>query len=208
VKALPELFRGLALGLALLAAAGCAQQSTRGSTATRSEPAAPVQEVRLLPDGRTIVFQADITYGTAKELLRLIKANPQVREIHLTSNGGLVEPALLVANAIQLRRATTFVPTNCVSACTFLFLGGEQRYLAPGAALGFHQAWRKVADRDNSLAQMNEKIRVRFEARAIEAGFVQRAMTTPSSTLWYPTADELESAGVIDGVRSASELPE
>jgi hypothetical protein len=84
----------------------------------------------------------------------------------------------------------------------------SQRYLAPGAALGFHQAWRKVADRDNSLTLMNEKIRARFEARAIEAAFVRRATTTPSSTLWYPTDDELEAAGVIDGVRRADELPD
>jgi hypothetical protein len=208
VRAHP-LLRGFALALALLAAGGCATQETRGTTTTTlSKQEAPRQQVRLLPDGHAIVFQADITYGSAKELLRLIKANPQVREIHLTSNGGLVEPALLVANAIQLRRATTFVPTSCVSACTFLFLGGEQRYLAPGAALGFHQAWRKVADQDNSLVRMNEKIRARFAARQIDAGFVQRATTTPSATLWYPSSDELEAAGVIDGVRSAGELPE
>ena len=205
-----SLLRALTLALCLLGLAACAARDGPGSApaATMPQLAPAGQSVRLSADGRTILFQADVTYGTAQALLRLIKANPQVRAIHLTSNGGLVEPALLVANAIQLRRATTYVPSICVSACTFLFLGGEERYLAPGAALGFHQAWRTVADRDNSLVRMNEKIRARFAAREVEASFVQRAITTPSSQLWYPTASELETAGVIHGVRSAAELPQ
>ena len=112
-----------------------------------------------------------------------------------------------MANAIQLRRATTFVPTTCVSACTFLFLGGQQRYLAPGAALGFHRAWQAMAGNDGNVQRMNREIRARFAERGIAEDFVQRAMATPGEQLWYPSPAELEAAGVIDGVATAGQLP-
>lgn len=205
---MPPFLRGLCLALALLAA-GCVSGSAgkTGLRAAVADAGASGHLVQLSGDGRTIVFRGDITYGTAQELLRLIKANPAVREIHLTSNGGLVEPALLVANAIQLRRATTFVPTTCVSACTFLFLGGQQRYLAPGAALGFHRAWQNMPGSGGNVQRMNLEIRARFAERGIAEDFVQRAMATPGEQLWYPSAAELQAAGVIDGVAAAGQLP-
>ncbi|HKY94470.1 MAG TPA: hypothetical protein VJL84_04150 [Kiloniellales bacterium] len=205
---MPILLRGLCLLVALLAGA-CVSGSTAktGLMAAVGDAAAAGRMVQLSADGRTIHFRGDVTYGTAQELLRLIKANPAVHEVHLTSNGGMVEPALLVANAIQLRRATTFVPTTCVSACTFLFLGGQQRYLAPGAALGFHRAWQSEPAFDGDVQRVNAEIRVRFAERGIDDAFVERAMATPGEQLWYPSPEELQAAGVIDGVSSAALLP-
>jgi hypothetical protein len=207
---MPVLLRGLCL-LVVLFAGACAGNSNSagkaGLMAAVGDAAAAGRLVQLSTDGRTILFRGDITYGTAQELLRLIKANPGVREIHLTSNGGLVEPALLVANAIQLRRATTFVPTTCVSACTVLFLGGQQRYLAPGAALGFHRAWQSTATLDGSVQRVNAEVRARFAERGIADAFVDQAMATPGEQLWYPSPEELQAAGVIDGVSGAALLP-
>jgi hypothetical protein len=176
-------------------------------TAAIADADASGRSVRLSADAHTIIFHGDITYGTAQELLRLIKANPSVKAIELTSNGGLAEPALLVANAIQLRRATTYVPSTCVSACTFLFLGGQQRYLGPGAALGFHRAWQNIAGTAGDVQRMNAEIRERFAERGVAQEFVDRVLATPGEKLWYPTPSELQAAGVIDGVASAGELP-
>jgi len=201
-------FRALALLLAF-AAAACVTQGKAGSgtTAAVADAAAGGRTVRLAEGGRTIVFRGDITYGTAQELLRLIKANPAVSTIQLTSNGGLAEPALLVANAIQLRRATTYAEGTCASACTFLFLGGQQRYIAPGAALGFHRAWQNLPGSDGTLQRLNAEIRARFAERGIAQPFVERVMATPADKLWYPSVEELEAAGVIDGVAGAGQLP-
>src|SRR5262249_20264992 len=131
-EAMPIILRALCLVLALLATACVSNGGRSGVKAAIADSEASGHLVQLSADKNTVIFRGDITYGTAQELLQLIKANPTVKEIYLTSNGGLAEPALLVANAIQLRRATTFVPSTCVSACTFLFLGGQHRYLAPG----------------------------------------------------------------------------
>ncbi len=202
-----SLLRGLVLVLVLLATCYASKGGLIGVQAAIADADASGRLVQLSADKSTIIFRGDITYGTAQELLQLIRANPSVKEISLTSNGGLAEPALLVANAIQLRRATTFVPSTCVSACTFLFLGGQQRYLAPGAALGFHRAWQNLAGNAGDVQRMNAEIRARFAERGVSEDFVQRAMSTPGEQLWYPSPGELQAAGVIDGIASAGQVP-
>lgn len=164
---------------------------------------APAQEI-----GDTVVFRGDVTYGTTKALLDLIKQHPQVTTVILTSDGGYVHPALVVANALQLRGATTFVPSECVSACTLLFLGGETRYLAPGAKLGFHRAWRNLDEPEDRSTQMtNEEIRRRLLERGVSAAFAEQVLATPSTEIWYPTPEEMLDAGVIDGVLTQEQLP-
>jgi hypothetical protein len=155
----------------------------------------------------TVIFRGDVTYGTTKQLLDLIKQNPTVTTVVLTSDGGFVHPALIVANALQLRGATTFVPTECVSACTLLFLGGETRYLAPGAKLGFHRAWRNLDEPEDRSTQMtNEEIRQRLIERGVSAAFADQVLATPGSEIWYPTADEMLEAGVIDAVLTQEQV--
>jgi hypothetical protein len=198
--------RALACLLALLLLAGCASRPDHGASASRTVGGASY--VSLLPDGRTVIFRGYVTYGTTKELLRLVKENPQVMEVHLTSDGGYVQPALIVANALQLRGVTTFVPKECASACTLLFLGGAARYVAPGAKLGFHRAWRDRDKPDDPATNpTNEQIRQRLLERGVSAAFAGRVVTTPADRLWYPSPEEMLAAGVITSVLSQDALP-
>lgn len=199
-----------ALWLALLAVApllaacpkpGSPTASAGGSTLTH--------QVTLREGGRVVALDGDVTYGTAKELLRLIKENPQVSEIHLTSDGGLVHPALAVANAIQLRRATVFVPESCISACTLLFLGGARRYVAPEAELGFHRAFSNLDAPETAGTRLtNEQIRRRLLERGVSADFAAHVLATPGSEVWYPTTEEMIAAGVVHAVATAGALPQ
>lgn len=198
--------RALACLLALLLLAGCGARGMHDTAASTTVSGA--NYVALLPDGRTVIFRGHITYGATKELLRLVKENPGVMEVHLTSGGGYVQPALIVANALQLRGVTTFVPKECTSACTLLFLGGAERYIAPGAKLGFHRAWRnRDKPNDPDTHPTNETIRQRMLERGVTAAFAGRVVTTPADRLWYPSPEEMLAAGVITGVLRQDALP-
>ncbi|HKY94468.1 MAG TPA: hypothetical protein VJL84_04140 [Kiloniellales bacterium] len=200
--------RARLFALLLLALAACKTDDGGGSTATAARSPASASAMVRLAGSHTVIFRGDVTYGTTKALLELIKANPAVTTVHLTSDGGYVHPALIVANTLQLRGATTFVPSECVSACTLLFLGGETRYLAPGAKLGFHRAWRNLDEPEDRGTQMtNEEIRQRLLERGVSAAFAEQVLATPSTEVWYPTAEEMLEAGVIDGVVSHDQLP-
>jgi len=199
-----------ALLLLLVLLAGCKTAGDQaGQPVTGAGGGPSAHQATLLPDGATIAFRGDITYGSARALLALVRANPEVDQVRLESDGGYVHPALLVANALQLRGATTLVETSCLSACTVLFVGGKRRYLAEGGELGFHRAWRDAEEEAESLetAETNQELRARFIARGVAPAFADRVLATPGSEMWYPTQQELLAAGVIDAVLPKGKMP-
>ena len=95
----------------------------------------------------------------------------------------------------------TVTSTECESACVLAFLGGNERYLAPGARLGFHTESFPGATPDETAAFEREDEQFML-SRGIPWDFVQRAFSTPSGDLWFPTTDDLKAANVITGESS------
>jgi hypothetical protein len=81
----------------------------------------------------------DITSQTPLDFRRMMSARPEVEAIALWSDGGGMNPALLLADDIHARGLSTLIPegAGCYSACAYLYLAGESR-LAKGK-LGVHQ---------------------------------------------------------------------
>lgn len=119
-----------------------------------------------------------------------MRANPNASMIHLTSNGGSIAEAKWFQELIAARGMSTYVSTNCASACTIAFMGGRQRYMAPGARLGFHGV-------DGDPEPFNSDLRHGLIALGVEPWF---AAKTTSDTMWWPSTQELLDAKVITGV--------
>jgi hypothetical protein len=60
---------------------------------------------------------------------------------------------LEIGESIRLKAFTTFVPENarCASACALAWLGGVQRYMAPGAQIGFHAAYNAKSGQETGV---------------------------------------------------------
>jgi len=95
--------------------------------------------IRLLPGGTEVEFVGAITWGSAGELGKLLETHPEIRVIHLNSQGGRMPEADALRNLIQQHGLTTYTSGSCSSGCTVAFLGGRERWLGEGARLGFHQ---------------------------------------------------------------------
>jgi hypothetical protein len=62
-----------------------------------------------------------------------------VRRLVITSPGGLVAPALDMAEALHARGLDVEVPEACLSSCAnYVFLAGRQKLLGGPAAVGWH----------------------------------------------------------------------
>lgn len=158
-------------------------------------------QMRLLAGGTEIEFVGGIAGTAAVELAQLLEANPRVAALQLTSQGGDTLTAMGMEQLVRQRGLTTYVPRFCASACTFVFLGGRQRYVGPGARLGFHAAVG-LDDSPSTTRRLADAARSWMAGRGVAAWFIDRAVTTPSGTLWYPTTDELLRAGVITAASS------
>jgi hypothetical protein len=62
----------------------------------------------------------------------------------LDSPGGNLKAGIEIGKAIRLKEFVTVVPDGalCASACALVWLGGQVRFMAPTAKIGFHSAYR------------------------------------------------------------------
>jgi hypothetical protein len=156
-------------------------------------------------NGSEIEITGGFKYGLTDEFKKLLKASRQINVVHLNSFGGRIGEAEKLYTEIHDHGLTTYVSSNCASACTLAFAGGRQRYVEPDAHLGFHApsfpGITKEALRDNIAMQSRLFIQSGFSQT-----FVIRALNTPSSSLWEPTIAELLAAKAITGVSDGTQF--
>jgi hypothetical protein len=119
-----------------------------------------------------------------------------VRLVHLDSIGGRLGEGEKLFRLIRARGLSTYVSSKCMSACTLAFAGGRQRFLRKGASLGFHRgafAGLKETNFDSVQADV-------FRLAGFADSFIRRALATPNSDIWEPSADVLLAAKVATSV--------
>ena len=92
--------------------------------------------------GSMIAVEGDLELGDGEKFATLVRA-PGPGLIIFDSNGGNLLAGLRIGELARSRGFSTLVldGRTCASACALAWLGGERRFLGPGARLGFHAAY-------------------------------------------------------------------
>jgi membrane-bound ClpP family serine protease len=197
--------RCLLSGIGALVTLVCVCATPAPTNATPSPTTAEFDipyQLRLLADGTVLEVSGSFSWALPQNFQATLAAAPQVRLVRLESPGGHVGPAIQIATMIQQRGLDTYVGRFCASACTIAFLGGRQRWLAPGARLGFHQARAPGIPSE----QVNEYLRTAYEDLHVPPAFIAHALRTPPSDLWFPTPVELRAVHYTTGDPPAAVL--
>ena len=152
-------------------------------------------QIRVESEGTILEVSGSFSWALPQNVQAVLAAAPQVRLVRLESPGGHVLPAMQTANIIQQHGLDTYVGRLCASACTIAFLGGRQRWLAPGARLGFHEAHAPGLPAE----QVNEYLRAAYETFHVPPSFVSHVLRTPATDLWFPTPAELRAVHYTTG---------
>jgi len=178
----------LAVPLALLAGmAGSWAQSAEG--------------VRILPGETEIEITGTFSLGLSQKFAAVLAAAPNARLVRLNSGGGMLSEAMLVQGAIKARGLDTAVRTACESACPIAYLGGRQRFAAPGARFGFHRAGSTPGE----LGAADLMVRGFYAQAGLAEDFIDQVMATPVTRMWYPDMPALRRAGVVTGIEAGGE---
>ncbi len=156
-------------------------------------------DLALAPDGQSIVFKGEITFGVTRKLDELLQSAPQVQSMSLSSDGGHIYEARGMARLIRQAGLNTRALGRCASACTLVFVAGRDRELAPGARLGFHQYALMFGSPlpHIDLQAEQEKDRALFLAQGVNADFVARMFDAPDDQMWFPTRAQAQAANLI-----------
>jgi hypothetical protein len=161
-------------------------------------------QIRVLRDGSELEISGYIAFGLTDGLRATLDAHPAITLVHLNSDGGRVTEARKLRDLIASRNLSTYTSTRCVSACVIPFLAGLRRLIGPGAKVGFHQYSVAGVTGRQTIVEM-EKDKRYFTFRGVSAAFVQRAFQR-TGELWYPTPDEMRTAGFITGQAGNDEV--
>ena len=155
-------------------------------------------------EGEHIYLEGVLAQGTGDRFDEVLQEHPKIRTVELTSTGGRIAEAAQIAKAIKRRKLDTFVWDHCLSACTDVLLAGRQRLASTHASIGFHRVTMAGFNSlDEKLA--SSSTREEYVAAGLDENFIEKALATPSSGMWYPTPSELKTAGFLTDVVTTDE---
>jgi hypothetical protein len=154
--------------------------------------------VRLLRGGTELEVSGYIAFGLTDKVAVMLDAHPDIVVVHLNSDGGRVAEARKLRDLIADRRLSTYTSTRCLSACVIPFLAGQRRLIAANAKIGFHQ-YSFAGSTGTAVLQEMETDKRYFVSRGVSEAFVRQAFRH-SDTLWYPTPQEMRTAGYVTGL--------
>lgn len=181
--------------------------------------------ITLSSDGQTLYVVGSFDQGTYFRASEIVRSAPGLKTVYLASYGGLTTEGRLLALLIRQHRLNTYVEHVCASACTMAFVAGQTRTLGDKGKIGFHQSY--VVD-DRGTTGFDDKVdapylagrgfpavvgvsgtlimRRTFEDAGLNPVFIERALATPSWSMWYPDTNAMRTAFVFTRRAASPEL--
>jgi hypothetical protein len=146
--------------------------------------------------GRTLHIDGTITHKVTERFIALIKQHPDIDLISISSFGGRTNAGVAIASIISKRKLNTVAVGECSSACTFIFLSGKIRLFDTNSSLGFHSP--KILGLSDLESQFESpEVTEAYEAAGLSEAFINKALRTPSASMWYPSDDILIRQGAV-----------
>ena len=172
----------------------------------------------LLIINNELFYTGDILITTYDKINSILKKNKNIEILVIDSFGGDMGTAEDIADLIIDYNLDTRVKSYCYSACTIIFLGGENRMLDRGGKIGFHQTYYLKEDLENwynnikdeyeniyaFIAWFHEDTQKDifdnmqfFLERGVNPYFAIKSMQASSDSMWYPRRKEMLDANFI-----------
>ncbi|MCP4999919.1 MAG: hypothetical protein GY933_14530 [Hyphomicrobiales bacterium] len=161
-------------------------------------------ELSVSGDGSVLTLTGTIDLGVTKATTALLGAEPLINRIELSSNGGNIYEARGLAALLLPLKLQTHVEEECSSACTIVYMAGDERTLGKNARLGFH-TYR--LDTDIVMPHIDveaeqDRDRKYFGERRLSKTFLARIYERENTAIWFPDRSELDAAGVTNSPES------
>ncbi|HKO69647.1 MAG TPA: GYF domain-containing protein [Bradyrhizobium sp.] len=205
VAAKISLSLGLFSSVGVFSTAGWPQLVETSRIVFLDDPDVPAYSIRVMRNGTEAEISGGFKFGLTDDYIKVLKASRQIKTVHLDSVGGRIGEAIKLNAVLKAHGVDTYVSNGCFSACTIAFAAGRNRFLRKGATLGFH-APAFAGMQTLSLEDVTADQKRLFIAAGFDKSFVDKALSTPNSDIWEPSAEVLSTAHVITGLSDGSEF--
>jgi|GEM_PF-4197706 len=141
-------------------------------------------------------FNEEVTSDSVDRLIAAVHNG--AKTIEFNSPGGLLDEAIRGFEVIQKAGVKTVATGGCESACSLLFLGGSERFVARSGKIGVHRWATDEGNADEVEAQMmSAKMLEITKSAGVSSDFYIAGARTPASDMYYLTHADLIDWGVI-----------
>lgn len=151
-----------------------------------------------LSDGNgTISIKGPIVSGDLERFRQISLRYPKAF-VALSSDGGLIHPAIEIGKIIKVMGYTTVVGDDdvCASACALIWMAGDKRLLFTRGRIGFHAAYLNENGRLMESGVANALVGNYLTSLGASAKTVVFATTAPPDGMRWLTAVNRETAGI------------
>lgn len=182
------------------------QQSEKASTAVASD------------DGDEDSYSVE--YSDVSIFREILAERSNIEAVKLTSDGGFAGAGYQIGRIINDYGLDTVADRDCISACTFIFLGGKNRSMTKGSRLGFHHLNWSLANVTEFYESMHEEMGWKdplefaewayrdgqrdanvllsyFVTAGVSPDFALDILEHGDERTWYPDRNTLEVANIL-----------
>jgi len=135
--------------------------------------------------GVVLRLRGDIREGDFSQLTSHIRGNDPILGFDLSSDGGVLEEGLRIADLTRRKKLVVYVAGECNSVCADIFFAAAKRYYAPNPKIGVHAVsnYRDIEDTGSRLLTI--KLARLWAKQGVPNSVIGKMVTTRAEAITY-----------------------
>jgi hypothetical protein len=149
--------------------------------------------------GTVLRLRGDIKEGDFSQLKSYFSGKEPIVGFDLSSDGGIFEEGLRIADFTRRKKLTVYVAGECNSVCVDIFFAAAKRSFGAGSKIGVHAVsnYRDIEDAGSKLLTI--KLARLWAERGIPNSAIGKMVTTRPETITYLDRTDLSALDASEG---------
>ncbi len=149
--------------------------------------------------GIVLRLRGDIKEGDFSRLRSQFRGKEAIIGFDLSSDGGILEEGLRIAELARRKKLTVYVTGQCNSGCTEVFFAAAKRYFAADSKIGVHAVSNDQDVEDVASKLLTIKLARLWAKKGVPSAAIGKMVTTPPEGITYLDQDDLHGLGATVG---------
>lgn len=149
--------------------------------------------------GIVLRLRGDIKDGDFSQLKSYFRGKEAIVGFDLSSDGGILEEGLRIADFTRRKKLTIYVTGECDSVCADIFFAATKRYFSADSKIGVHAVsnYRDIEDAGSKLLTI--KVARLWAEQGVPSSAIGKMVTTRPEAITYLDRTDLSGLGASEG---------
>ncbi|WP_439400258.1 hypothetical protein ACRQ5Q_42610 (plasmid) [Bradyrhizobium sp. PMVTL-01] len=149
--------------------------------------------------GVVLRLQGDVLNGDFARLKYQFRGTEPIVGLEISSDGGILEEGLRIADLTRRKKLTVYVSAKCDSVCAVVFFAAAKRYLRAGAKIGVHSVSNDRDIEDAGSTLLTIKIARLWAREGVPISAIGKMVTTAPQQITYLDPNDLAGLSALEG---------